>query len=245
MNVPLFNGIIVIRPKIIFQKIEEKFPDVNVSFKVNIPSSTIGGMTLLENSILVALCKLFTPKSLFEFGTYLGATTLLLAENTISEANVATVDIEAGDTENGDYIGSNTSDLKVLEIGSDNDTYLKINFQNKGAICIDRAAPEIQTKITRMYQDSKTLDPISQELNEKFDFILIDGGHDFETIKCDTKNALKMIRPNGIIAWHDFESKIHSDVTEFLIEYSKNNRIYHVANSMLAFQLIGNYSDEF
>lgn len=239
------SGIRKIRPKVVFQKIETRFPNENVGFKVNIPSSAIGGMTLLESSILVSFCKLFAPQRIFEFGTYLGATSLLLAENTPPATQVVTLDLDQADP-NAEGAGmAPAAELKVLESGVDNDTYLKNNFLNKGAICIDRAAADIKARITRLCQDSTRLDPAAAGLEKQFDFIFIDGGHDLHTVTIDTQNAHRMARQDAIILWHDFESKIHTDVTTFLQGYSQHHPVYHVENTMLAFQLIGNFADVF
>ena len=46
-----------------------------------------------------------------------------------------------------------------------------------------------------------------------------------------------MLSDNGIIVWHDFNSKIHSDVSEYLSVKSKEIKIYHIENTMLAFYI--------
>jgi predicted O-methyltransferase YrrM len=232
--------ITTIRPKVVFQKIEERLPSQNVGFKVNIPSTAIGGMTLLESSILVSLAKLFEPLDLFEFGTYLGATTLLLAENTSPEARIVTLDIPQD-------VGASqqTRALNVLEDANDNDAFLRQTFVKSGAVCVRRAPSEIRAKIKQLYQDSTTLNVASAGLERKFDYVFIDGGHDLATVAIDTNNALRMLKPSGVILWHDFESKIHGDVTTFLREYAKENALFHVEHTMLAFQLFGPLADEF
>lgn len=233
-------GIVPIRPKVLFRKIEERFPDRNVGFKVNIPSSEIGGMTLLESAVLVSLVTLFDCRRLFEFGTFRGATTLLLAENTPDEARITTLDIPK---ENAPGLEGDAG--KVLSSGDDNDAFLRQRFLAEDAPCIHRAPPAVRAKIEQRYQDSTTLDPAAQGLASAFDFVFIDGGHDYATIASDTRNALAMAAPDAVIAWHDFESKIHGDVTRFLGEYGRENRVYHVENTMVAFQLRGRFADGF
>ena len=46
-----------------------------------------------------------------------------------------------------------------------------------------------------------------------------------------------MISENGIILWHDFGSKIHGDVTRFLEHYSKENLIFYIEHTMIAFTI--------
>lgn len=233
------TGIVKIRPKVLFQAIEQRFPEQNNSFKVNIPTSEIGGMTLLESSILVSLIKLFDCRSLFEFGTFMGATTLLLAENSSVDATVTTVDIPA----DGARVGTGFDASKILQDGDSNDDYLRERFSNQGARCMARADKAAQAKVTQILQDSTTLDVSKQDLVGCFDFVFVDGGHDYLTVAKDTENAYRMVRKNAVLVWHDFESNIHADVTRFLTQHCRDRLIFHVEHTMLAFELIGDYAD--
>ncbi|HEU5046865.1 MAG TPA: class I SAM-dependent methyltransferase [Rickettsiales bacterium] len=226
-----------IRPKVVFGEIEARNQNTNVSFKVNIPPTGIGGLTLLESSILVSLYKLCKPREIFEFGTYLGASTLLLAENSESDVKVTTLDIDTAALPENQSSGQD-----ILHNADDNDAFLRRSFAQSGAIYLDRAAPETQRKVTRLYQDSRTLDVTKQELADRFGYIFIDGGHDYETVKIDTQNALKMAKEDSVILWHDYRSAIHGDVTRFIDgEHSLRYPLYHVEHTMLVFQLNGAY----
>ena len=66
----------IVKPKSIFSLLKE-----NITFKVDTPSIEIGGLTLLESSILVSLLKILKAKYIFEFGTYLGSTTKLSTDS--------------------------------------------------------------------------------------------------------------------------------------------------------------------
>lgn len=233
------NTIRAIRPKILFGEIEAKHKNSNVSFKVNIPPTAIGGMTLLESSILVSLYKLCRPKDIFEFGTYMGASTLLLAENSEDDVRITTLDIDKASLS-----GNTAAATDILHNADDNDAFLRRSFADSGAIYLDRAAPEIQKKVTRLHQDSRAMDIRKMGFVNTFDYIFIDGGHDYETIKTDTANALKMARKDSVIIWHDYNSQIHGDVTRFINgEHSQHHALFHVEHTMLAFQLNGAYQD--
>jgi len=65
----------IVKPKSIFSLLKE-----NITFKVDTPSIEIGGLTLLESSILVSLLKILKAKYIFEFGTYFGSTTKLFSQ---------------------------------------------------------------------------------------------------------------------------------------------------------------------
>ena len=230
-----------IRPKVLFQLIEAMDPDVNPSFSVNIPSSAIGGATLLENAVLVSLAKLTGARAFFEFGTYLGATTLLLATNSPPDAHVTTVDLPPADIDMAQP-AADEAEL-VLRDDTANDNFLRREFAHKGGLCIERASAAIQAKVTRLLQDTRTIDPAAQGLAGRFDFIFIDGGHDFDTIASDTAIALQLARPDAVIAWHDYRSTIHPDVTRFLDGYAAPARVVYVQNTMIAFMLTGRFAN--
>ena len=229
-----------IRPKIIFQEMEARHPVSNMMFSVAIPSSAIGGMTLLESSILVSLAKLTSARAMFEFGTYMGATSLLLAVNSPAHARITTLDLPP------DYIDHDkpegNEEVSILQNDVENDNYLRRRFAENGASYIDRADPVTRGKILRILQDSRSLDIKAPALADGFDFIFIDGGHDYETIATDTAHALQMAKSDAIIIWHDYRSKIHGDVTRFIDHFSLENSLMHVQNTMLAFMLKGEFN---
>ncbi len=226
-----------IRPKMLFQKVEERFPDENVMFSVNLPSSEIGGLTLLESSILVALLKLLSPTEMFEFGTFHGATSVLLATNSPENARLVTVDLPA------ESIPTGLADTaSILSDGVENDVYLQQRFAARGAYCIDRASHVVRDKITRWWLDSRRLVVAPHApIHSRFDFIFIDGGHDLETISKDTANALLMAKEDAVIIWHDYQSAIHTEVTAFVEAFGATHRVVHVQSTMLAFTLRGRY----
>jgi predicted O-methyltransferase YrrM len=176
-----------IRPKVIFSEIETRFPNKNVNFIVNIPTSQIGGLTLLESSILISFVKLMDPKNLFEFGTYMGASTVLLATNTHKSAKIYSLDINPEELEMFPY---NIDTSKLLNDDKENDNFLRSNFVNNGAKYIKNSSAATQSKIKLILQNSLNLDPEKEGFLKKFDFIFIDGGHEYHIIKKDTENAI-------------------------------------------------------
>ncbi len=228
-----------IRPKVIFKEIEKKFPNSNVNFTVNIPTTQIGGLTLLESSILVSFVKLLSPLNIFEFGTYMGATSTLFALNSLKDTKVVTLDIDPEDN----TLSKESSTKDILVDDRANDNYLRTEFVNSGAIYINRCDELTKSKIEQIYQDSRTLNLEDKNLVNKFDLIFIDGGHDYDTVKNDTQKALKMSRDDAVIIWHDYRSSIHSDVTTFIDEFSRENRVFYIENTMLVFMLKGRYKD--
>ena len=57
--------------------------------------------------------------------------------------------------------------------------------------------------------DSNTIEKVKETLKdgELFDFLLIDGGHDYETAKSDFENYTPFVRSGGIVFLHDTVNK--------------------------------------
>ena len=56
-------------------------------------------------------------------------------------------------------------------------------------------------RVTQLLGDSAEFD---WDEFSPFDFILIDGCHTYEYAVADTRNALRVVRPGGVIVWHDY-----------------------------------------
>jgi hypothetical protein len=58
-------------------------------------------------------------------------------------------------------------------------------------------------RVTQIYCDSRAWD-IAEYQPGFFDTALIDGGHTDDVVLSDTRKALAVVRPGGLILWHDF-----------------------------------------
>jgi len=58
-------------------------------------------------------------------------------------------------------------------------------------------------RVCQVYCNSCDWD-ISNYPGDFFDSVLIDGGHAQEVVISDTRKALQVLRPGGLIMWHDF-----------------------------------------
>lgn len=52
----------------------------------------------------------------------------------------------------------------------------------------------------------------------KYDFAFIDGAHDYESVRLDIGKARKVLKPDGLIAFHDFDHPSHCGVREAVEE---------------------------
>lgn len=68
-----------------------------------------------------------------------------------------------------------------------------------------------------------------------YDLIFIDGGHTSEIIENDTKLALAMLAKGGCIAWHDYGSKVHTEVTKYLDKLSCDRCLFSIGSTSIVF----------
>lgn len=58
-------------------------------------------------------------------------------------------------------------------------------------------------RLCQIYCDSRDWD-VSNYPKDFFDTVLIDGGHEPEVVASDTRKALSVLRPGGVVMWHDY-----------------------------------------
>ena len=59
----------------------------------------------------------------------------------------------------------------------------------------------LRQKIRTIVDDSTKMS--FEEYEGRMDFVLVDGSHEYEYVMYDTETAFRLIRPGGIIIWHD------------------------------------------
>ncbi|MET3711992.1 hypothetical protein ABIC65_002701 [Sphingomonas trueperi] len=235
-------GVVAIKPKVLFLKIEAENPGP-VPMKINVPSSGLGSVTLLEAAALISIVKLIQPRKIFEFGTFLGYSTALLVENSGAECAVYSLDLGESHAA-GDTVDSYT-DADLRRDGNINDAYLRAVQSASAPRYLGGLTDADRSRTTLLQQDSRVFDPAAHGLVGAVDLVFVDGGHDLETVAIDTTNARKMIGDSGVILWHDFRSSIHGDVTTFVEELAKDDLVIHVQHTMMAMLLVGDIRERF
>ncbi len=91
-------------------------------------------------------------------------------------------------------------------------------------------------RITQIFSDSRTFDTTS--FRKSMDYIFIDGDHSYEGVKNDTEKALELLRPGGLIVWHDYAAK-SPGVLEYLAEFSKDRPLFRIRKTCLAVYVDG------
>jgi len=173
--------------------------------------------TVLRRSplVLCALAALLEPRTIFEFGTYHGDTTWLLARN-VPAARVYTLDLEGLE-------GLHGAQLEV----TDADEYF--HEWDRGARF--RGTPEGE-RITQLVGDSATFD--FSPFRGSIDLVYIDASHSYSYVRSDTEAALAMLSPTGTIVWDDYTH--YAGIFAYLNEVARSleRPIVHLLDTRLA-----------
>ncbi len=169
-----------------------------------------------EMEVIARLCRLHNPRQVFEFGTYHGFTTFVMALNTPIETRICTLDLPI--------------DQDVEQAHIDWDRYNLRFAAWRNHHCYFKNHPAAD-KIMRLYGDSLNFDaaPYAKSIN----LVLVDANHQLRYLQKDTENAFQMSALGGIILWHDYGST-WPDVTPFLNAISEEKEIIRIEGTNYA-----------
>jgi predicted O-methyltransferase YrrM len=135
---------------------------------------------------LAFITKLLEPKTIFEIGTFRGRTALNFALNSPPDCTIYTLDLPVA------------SKPDAIQRACKADR----NLIGRSRPGIDYEGKDVSGKIVQLYGDSQTFDFLP--FWGKMDLVFVDGAHDYEAVRVDTTNALRMLKPGGVILWDDF-----------------------------------------
>jgi len=164
-------------------------------------------ISLVEAAALSALIHKINAKRIFEFGTYKGVSTTQIALNLPQDGMVFSLDLPE------DHPAYSLAIPKVAE--------QQIAAEKGKGILIPH---DLEGKVTFLRADSAKLD--TNPFRESIDLVFVDGAHSYEYVKNDTLKGLEMLRPGGIIAWHDCTPS-HPDVVRYLRELPHMPTLVH------------------
>lgn len=141
-------------------------------------------VTLNEAIALAVLVRKIKARRIFEFGTYRGVSTTQLAFNLPEDGRVFTLDLPV----------SNLTTQFALDTKGEVEVVVD---DRKG----DLIPAHLKSKITFIAEDSATFDPTPYA--ESMDMVFVDAAHTPEYIRNDSEKGWRMLRPGGIMAWHD------------------------------------------
>lgn len=182
----------------------------------HIPSDVIA--TPLEQlACLVLLTKAVQPHAVFEIGTFRGRTALNFALNAPEDAKIYTLDLPPDNRDDAQG-RTNASDATIISES-------RTGCEYRGS--------DVATKITQLFGDSSSFD--FSPYYEKMDLVYVDGAHDYDAVKADSENAIKMLRPGGFALWDEFcNYGDYNDVTRAVVDVVPDGAVVHVANTQLA-----------
>lgn len=170
-----------------------------------------------EAWILGALAK--RASCIFEFGTCTGRTTYIFARNSPEDARIGTITL-------------GPDDVETYKAGAeDPEGWTKEAIAESQYTDFLYTDTPVASKVTQIFGDSKAFD--ETPWLGACDLIFVDGAHAYSYVKSDTEKALRMIRPGGVIVWHDF-SPACPGVWKYLGELAATHPLGHIAGTRLA-----------
>ena len=159
---------------------------------------TNASISALEFSCLILLLKRTPARSVFEFGTYRGVSITQLALNLPADSRIFTLDLPDEPTATRFAIADAQDAVIAAQKG-------------KGAL----VPAHLRSRIQFLRQDSAAFD--ESRYAGQMDFVFVDGAHNYDYVRNDSEKGWRMLRPGGIIAWHDCRAQ-DPDVVRYLIE---------------------------
>jgi hypothetical protein len=224
------SPIITVKSRIFFEILERI--GFNNTMQMYFPPTGIGTASVFELTVITAILNLLKPLKITEIGTFTGYSTAVMALNSSHSTEVISIDLPK--IESPAALGE-TSRNELLKDWKKNDDFLR-GYQNlHGEYYIEKLPNSYRRKIRLIKCDSTALSPNDLRLIKNSDLFFIDGGHSRDVIACDTETALRSINETGWILWHDYNSKTHVEVTEFINDsFLLSRQVLHVENTMLA-----------
>lgn len=176
----------------------------------------VGATSDVEAWILGVLSK--RCRMMFEFGTATGRTTLLWALNSPPDARIVTLTLrpedlasyrpEAGDAEvDRKFAASESAFTKFYYSGT-----------------------SVEGKVKQLYGDSKAFDHTPWA--GKCDLVFVDGSHARSYVASDSRKALALVRPGGLVLWHDYRGPRKAPgVYQALNDLAREVPLTHIAGT--------------
>jgi len=170
--------------------------------------------SVAELALMALVTRALNPRRVFEIGTFRGRTALNFALNSPDDCIVYTLDLPPLTA--SDHLG--VADQKIAAM------------RKPG---VDFEGSDVERKVIQLLGDSCTFD-FSSYLGQ-MDLVFVDGGHTYELAANDTRSALQMCRPGGVILWHDFANYgDYHDVTRAVLDNIPDGMVVGLENTELA-----------
>ncbi|HEX2190677.1 MAG TPA: class I SAM-dependent methyltransferase [Longimicrobiaceae bacterium] len=166
------------------------------------------GTSDLEAWVLAVLAK--PAVRMFEFGTATGKTAYLWARNSAPEARVTTLTLAPDQV--AAYAGDAADSAEGTRTALAESTFTRFFY----------TGTPVEEKVEQLFADSKQFD--EGPFAGSCDLVFVDGSHAYSYVKSDTEKALRMVRPGGVVLWHDYRGSRGptADVYAYLNELGRS-----------------------
>lgn len=177
-----------------------------------------GHTTEFELKVISNLVKRLNPKSIFEIGTFQGRTTLNMALNIDPDAKIITLDLPSGDLDST-QMKIEEGEVRYVKKESSGDRFMN---------------HPMAYKIHQVFGDSATFS--FSEYENSIDLAFIDGSHAYEYVLNDSQKILSIMRPGGLIIWHDYTNwpGVWTALNELYQTNSSYKNIKHIGGTSIA-----------
>ena len=170
-------------------------------------------VSLGETLALCSLVSAVRASAVFEFGTYRGWTSSVLASCMEQGGRLLTLELPPGHKAAGALERRDVYDLLESEVGQ----------------AFKAAAPD-RARVIQLWGDSALFD--FSPWRHTVDLVFIDGAHTEEYVRNDTVRALGLVRPGGLVVWHDLKHSCPG-VVRFLLQLGEGRCLYHIEDTSL------------
>jgi predicted O-methyltransferase YrrM len=160
-----------------------------------------GGISELESCFLCAAAKgaaraaTSGPVKIFEFGTCTGKTTYLLALN-------ARVGAEGGEPRVVTLTLAPEQVATYQKAGGDDPRDTHAAIKESAFTRFYYTGTAMEPRIAQLFGDSKAFETAGHE--GVYDLVFVDGSHARSYVESDSRRAMMMVKPGGLVAWHDY-----------------------------------------
>jgi len=168
--------------------------ETEVAFMGRGPYVVEGGTSDSEAWILAVLAK--RANQLFEFGTCTGKTAYLWARNAPPSARIVTITLAPDNV--ADYKPESSDDAIDNEYAVRESSHTSFMYSGTA----------VESKVEQLFGDSKALD--ITPWTGQCDVVFVDGSHAYSYVVSDSEKALELVRPGGLVLWHDYAGPKHS-----------------------------------
>lgn len=89
-----------------------------------------------------------------------------------------------------------------------------------------------ESKVEQFLMDSLKFD--ESQFEKQFDIVFVDASHYYQFVKSDSEKALHMVKPGGLVLWHDYRGPWgEKGVFKYLNELNTQLELMHIKNTSL------------